>query len=486
MPGETRSAELVIPLAPLSFFGLSASLTDLVRLRFSLETPETGEDPVLSDWLLLRFGALPALSPRQRAGEELFARFGARIVTLGADWDGHFLTGWFLLENNNDFPLRLDRGEDGEGALCGGSVQAHSSAVFRADLPVGLKYAWFSFTLDCALSAYADGEEKPAVPMAWIKAPLRIEETAANEWAMTLTDTVETANDQSYVTRVGLRDFRYDACTPGFMQTRELSALPERESDAVSLVCCGGYEVLAGEELYTERGLELPLILRSYTGQALALSLAPNGRALSLPCLTAESLRAEANGSARLDYVFDIGGLAYTEYAGERTVEHGFTLLICPADEPERFSARHAVMRETRAAAGVEPLEPFAAEDVELGNFSARMLGLDLSNGLSLWLRVRNEGETDRSFGEAILPAMLNGSSVSLCNSGTLIPAHTETLVLLRGAATDGNAPDPFAFRLPPLSELNTLKLPLPAAEQTRTLSVMFQPNGNVMFASVV
>ena len=83
------------------------------------------------------------------------------------------------------------------------------------------------------------------------------------------------------------------------------------------------------------------------------------------------------------------------------------------------------------------------------------------------------------------MEGMLNSGVVSFVNSGSTIPAGADCLVLLRAAVfSEDGAADPFAFQLPALSELNTLKLRLGPERDACNLTIMFQHNGNIMLAS--
>ena len=118
-----------------------------------------------------------------------------------------------------------------------------------------------------------------------------------------------------------------------------------------------------------------------------------------------------------------------------------------------------------------------------MDGLTLRLLGLDVSDGLSIWLEAKNTGISALPFGSQKMDAMLNSTVIELVNSSPEIPAGTDTLVFLRGAVFDKDgAADPLAFQMPPLTELNTLKLKL--AEGT-TLTLMFRQNGDVMFANV-
>jgi hypothetical protein len=297
-------------------------------------------------------------------------------------------------------------------------------------------------------------------------------------------DGVESENDQSYIARMGLRNFSYDECLPIFEVDPDAPVLPVRESGLVSLACCGGYEVLAGAERMEGTRSVLPLTLRSFTGEALTLRVSPNADALSLPCLTADALKAPANGSAAADYVFDASGLAYSPFAGTKDLVHSFTLSVGPASDPGRTYGAHPA-EGVCAAEKIEALQPCEFDEAAAGGLRIRLLGLDLSDGLSVWLRVRNESDRVLSCGDARTEGMLNSSVVSFVNSGSRIPAGADCLVLLRAAEFDENGTaDPFAYHLPALSELNTLKLRLGPGEDACSVTVMFQHNGNIMLAS--
>ena len=477
---ESWEAMLVIPLTALSFFDLSDFNTDYIRLRLSVSAP--GAEPVSAAPLTLHTGSLPKFDRRECTDTALFARFGVRILALGADWDGRFLTGWFLVENNNDFPLRLNVSVE-NGAISGGDkVAAHTRAVMRADFPTDARPTDRNFTLRCAVEGYADGAEKPPVSMASFQAPLTVRENA-DGWTLAV-GTVESENDQSYIARVGLRDFHYDECLPLFEINPDAPVLPARESGLVSLACCGGYEILADDERAEGTRAVLPLTMRSFTGEALSLRVGGSGEGLSLPCLTAEALQCPANGSAEADFVFDAGGLAYTALAGAESFSHSFMLSVSSSSDESRIYGFHPA-EFVCAVDEIEPLEPCAFEETSAGALRFQLLGLDLTDGLSVWLRVQNSSAAAQPFGEERVEGMLNSSVVSFVNSGNSIPAHADTLVLLRAAAfdDDGSA-DPFAYRLPPLSELNTLKLRLGPEEDARSVTVMFQHNGNIMLAS--
>ncbi len=491
-PGESAEETLVVPLAALSYFDLSDKSLDFARLRFFAVGME--EEPVFSDWLSLRLGSAPQLAGTESEDVEFFARFGARIRPLGARCDGQYLTAWLLLENNNNYALGLtgdrEEGETAQYTLTSGYVQGHSRAAFRVDMPLEKTPMAVSFNLRCILSGYADGENWPPVNMTDLKLPLRLESAEDGHWAISLTDRVETSFDQSYIARVGMKEFPYNEYLPVYMVNPDQKPLPERDAELASLACCAGYEVLAGAEQLIERGgvrlTALPLVLRSFNGEALALTLRPVADAVWLPCLTVGSLRAEACGSAGETVLFDAGGLAYTDHAGEAELNCGLALCVGPAASPARLYGQHPTARHSAAAAELKPKEPCAFEAVKLDGLTVRLLGLDLMDGLSVWLRVRNDTDTELPFAGSRLEGMLNSSVLGFVNSGAVIPAQSECLVLLRGAvfSADGAA-DPFAFRTPPLSELNTLKLRLGAEGSAETLTLMFQKNGAVMFASV-
>ena len=314
--------------------------------------------------------------------------------------------------------------------------------------------------------------------MASFRAELTLKE------GMITVDGVESENDQSYIARVGLRNFNYDECLPLFEVDPDAPVLPVRESGLVSLACCGGYEVLAGEERMEGTRTVLPLTLRSFTGEALTLSVSPNADALSLPCLTADALKAPANGSAAADFVFDASGLAYTPFAGTEDLGYGFTLNVGPASDPGRAYGTHPA-EGVCAADKIEALQPCEFDEAAAGGLRIQLLGLDLSDGLSVWLRVRNDSDSALSCGDARTEGMLNSSVVSFVNSGNRIPAGADCLVLLRAAEFDEDGTvDPFAYHLPALSELNTLKLRLGPEEDACSVTVMFQHNGNIMLAS--
>lgn len=492
--GESRDTALVVPLTALGFFDLTAGRMDFLRLRLSVSRPEEAALPVFSDSLLLRVDALPLLSEREVSGQELFSRFGARVRSLGADCDGLYLTAWLLLENNNDFPLRLEdnrtEGESPRRSFLGGTVQAHSRAAFRVDLPLDKKPSAVSFDLSLALSAYADGEGRDPVPMGTLTLPLRLEERSEGDWTLSPGGEAEALYEQSYFARVGMREFSYNDCLPVLEPDLSLAPLRERESGLTSLACCAGYEVLAGAERARAEGAseaELPLTLRSFTGEALSLSLKPDPGELWLPCLTADTLRAEANGGAEALWIFDAGGLAYTERAEETAPSHGFRLLVGPAEDPSRLYGVYP--RQLICAARLpEAAEPCALEELSLGALRLRVLGLELTDGFSLWLELKNDGDSELVFGPSRVDAMLNSGMLSLYNSAARVPARSDCLVLLRGAqyAEADGSPDPFAFRAPPLTELNTLKLRLGPEDAPETLSIMFRTNGHILFASVL
>ena len=472
---ESRETMLVIPLAALKYFDLSGFSLEYIRLRMSVSGADGTVVPAAP--LTLHTGELPKPERQTGTENELFARFGARVLALGADFDGRFSTAWFLLENNNDFPLHL--AGSAEGALFTGCMaRPHTRLVFRLDFPADASAGGRSFTLRCSLQGYADGTEKPPVDMASFRAELTLKE------GMITVDGVESENDQSYIARVGLRNFNYDECLPLFEVDPDAPVLPVRESGLVSLACCGGYEVLAGEERMEGTRTVLPLTLRSFTGEALTLSVSPNADALSLPCLTADALKAPANGSAAADFVFDASGLAYTPFAGTEDLGYGFTLNVGPASDPGRAYGTHPA-EGVCAADKIEALQPCEFDEAAAGGLRIQLLGLDLSDGLSVWLRVRNDSDWALSCGDARTEGMLNSSVVSFVNSGSRIPAGADCLVLLRAAEfdEDGTA-DPFAYHLPALSELNTLKLRLGPEEDTCSVTVMFQHNGNIMLAS--
>ena len=475
---ESREAMLVIPLTALSFFDLSDVRTDCICLRISVSAP--GAASVSAGTMPLHVGELPKLERRADTASELYTRFGARVLALGADFDGRFATAWFLFENNNEFPLRLDGSAEG-AAFSACTVQPHSRAAFRLDFPADTMKDGQSFSLRCDLTGYADGTDKPPVPMSSFRCALSLNGTA-DGWTLTAGDT-ESENDQSYLARVGMRDFQYDACTPIFEIDPDAPSLPLRESGLVSLACCAGYEILAGDERAEGTRAVLPLTLRSFTGEALCLHVSPDSEGLSLPCLTAVSMEAPANGSAAADFIFDAGGLAYTELAGAASLSHGFTLNVGPASDSGRSYGTHPAERLC-AVDGVEKLTPCDFEEADVGGMRFTLLGLDLTDGLSVWLRVKNAGAAVRSFGGERTEGMLNSSVVSFVNSGTRIPAGADCLVLLRAAQFDANGkPDPFGYLLPALSELNTLKLRLGPEEDPVNVTVMFQHNGNIMLA---
>ena len=137
------------------------------------------------------------------------------------------------------------------------------------------------------------------------------------------------------------------------------------------------------------------------------------------------------------------------------------------------------------AADRIMPLEPCKFEEAAAGKLRFQLLGLDLTDGLSVWLRVQNDSGEELPFGEKRMEGMLNSSVVSFVNSGSRIPAGADCLVLLRAAEfdDDGTA-DSFAYHLPALSELNTLKLRLGSGEDANNVTVMFQDNGNIMLAN--
>ncbi len=491
-PGESAETTMVAPLAALSCFDLSDKRLDYIRLRFSAADAEG--QPVFSDWLCLRLGSVPQITGLESEDVEFFARFGARIRPLGACCDGQYLTAWLLLENNNDFALCLsgdrEAGDTAHYTLNSCYVQGHSRAAFRVDMPLEKTPMAVSLTLRCVLSGYADGESSPPVNMTELKLPLRLEAAGDGRWTVSLTDEVETNFDQRYIARVGMRSFPYNESLPIYVTDPDQKPLPEREAELASLACCAGYEVLAGAEQLLERGgvrlTALPMLLRDFTGEALTLALRPVADAVWLPCLTSGNLTAEACGSAGMTCLFDAGGLAYTDHAGERELNCGLALCVGPASTPTRFYGQHPTARHSAAAAELKPKTPCAFDETELDGLSVCLMGLDLADGLSIWLRVRNETDTDLPFADALLEGMLNSGILGFANSGTFIPAHSECLVLLRGAViSEDGAVDLFSFKLPPLSELNTLKLRLGAKEESETLTLMFQKNGAVMFASV-
>lgn len=355
---ESRETTLVIPLAALSFFDLSDFNLEYIRLYLSVSAP--GGTVTSAAPLTLHPGELPKPERQEGAGTEIFSRFGARILALGAGYDGRFSTAWFLLENNNDFPLRLTGDADG-AVFTGCTARVHTRMVFRLDFPADALTTDPVFTLRCALTGYADGTEKPPVDMASFRAELTMAETG-----MITVDGVESENDQSYIARIGLRDFRYDECLPLFEIDPDAPVLPARDSGLVSLACCSGYEVLAGEERMEGTRTVLPLTLRSFTGEALMLLVSPNADALSLPCLTADALEAPANGSAEADFVFDASGLAYTPFAGTEDLDHGFTLNVGPASDPERTYGTHPA-EGVCAADKIEALQPCEFDEAAAG-----------------------------------------------------------------------------------------------------------------------
>ena len=477
---ESREAMLVIPLTALSFFDLSYFNTDFIRLRLSVDEP--GAASVSAGPMPLHVGELPRPELRRPdTSAELYTRFGARVLALGADFDGRFCTAWFLFENNNEFPLRLDGGAEG-AAFSGCTAQPHSRAVFRLDFPADEVTAGRNISLRCDLTGYADGTDKPPVPMSSFRCELSLHETDGG-WALTAGDK-ESENDQGYIARVGMRDFQYDECTPVFEIDPDLPVLPARESGLVSLACCGGYEILAGDERAEGTRAVLPLTLRSFTGEALRLRVSPGSGAMSLPCLTAAAPEAPANGSASADFVFDEGGLAYTELAGAEELSHSFSLSVGPASDAARSYGTHPAERLC-AVDGLEKLAPCDFEELSVGGLRFTLLGLDLTDGLSVWLRVRNDSAAALPFGGERTEGMLNSSVVSFVNSGSRIPAGADCLVLLRAAQFDGDGTaDPFGFLLPTLSELNTLKLRLGPEEDAVNVTVMFRHNGDIMLAS--
>lgn len=476
---ESREAALVIPLAALSFFDLSDFSTDGIRLRLSVSKADGVS--VAASPLDLRVGQLPKIEERKRSEDELFRRFGARVITLGANWDGLYYTAWFLFENNNEFSLTLDGSAEG-AVFAGCTVQPHSSRAFRVDIPADSKPEGCDFSLRCTLTGYADGPEKPPVNMASFRAEMTAQETDTG-WTAAL-GSVESENSQSYIARVGMRDFQYDACSLAFEIDPDAPELAARDSGLVSLACCGGYEVLAGNERAEGTRAVLPLTLRSFTGEALSLRVEAKDSAVSLPCLTAEALKCAASGSAKADFVFDALGLAYTELAGEENLRHGFALTVGPASDLSKRYGTHLADRECTVGR-IEPIEPCDFEETGVGALTVRLLGLDLTDGLSVWLRVKNDSDEPQPFGDTRMEGMLNSGVVSFVNSGSVIPAGADCLVLLRAAAFSGDGTaDPFAFHLPALSELNTLKLRLGSGEDACNLTIMFQHNGNIMLAS--
>lgn len=476
---ESREAMLVIPLTALSFFDLSDFNTDYICLRLSVSEP--GAASVSTGAMPLHVGELSGLERRVDTAAELYTRFGARVSALGADFDGRFCTAWFLFENNNDFSLCLDGGAEG-AAFSGCTVQPHSRAAFRLDFPADKVTAGQSLALRCNLTGYADGADKPPVPMSSFRCELSLRETGSGR-ALTVGDT-ESENDQGYIARVGMRDFRYDECTPVFEFDSGAPVLPARESGLVSLACCGGYEILAGDERAEGARTVLPLTLRSFIGEALRLRVNPGSGALSLPCLTAAALEAPANGSASADFVFDAGGLAYTEFAGAEDLSHSFVLSVGPVSDPRCSYGTHPAERLC-AVDGLEKLAPCDFEELSVGGLRFTLLGLDLTDGLSVWLRVKNDGAAALPFGSGRTEGMLNSSVVSFVNSGSSIPAGADCMVLLRAAQFDGDGKaDPFGYLLPTLSELNTLKLRLGPEEDAVNVTVMFRHNGDIMLAS--
>ena len=130
---ESREAMLVIPLTALSFFDLSHFNTDFIRLRLSVAEP--GAASVSAGPMPLHVGELPRPERRLDTSAELYARFGARVLALGADFDGRFYIAWFLFENNNEqqrvFPASRRR-RRGRGLL-----RVRSAAPQPRRLPPG-------------------------------------------------------------------------------------------------------------------------------------------------------------------------------------------------------------------------------------------------------------------------------------------------------------------------------------------------------------
>lgn len=466
---ESRETALVVPLAPLAFVENVRAEDAHARLGFAV----TGEETVSAPWLTLHVGPLSVPEQRECAEGEVFHRFGVRVLPLGADWDGRWLTAWLMLENNNDFPVRLT-GSAGDAIFAGASVGAHSRAAFRVDFP-GKTPADRRFALRCGLEGYADGTDKAPAGMASFQAELSFVR-ADDDWSLAVED-ASYENDQGYIARVGMRDFHYDEYLPLYEVDPDAPLLSARESGLVSLVCCGGYEILAGDERAEGTRAVLPLTLRSFTQEALTLRVTEGE---PLPCLTGAALLCLENGSAAMDFVFDAGSLAYADPAESQSLTHSFVLTVAPASDPEQSYGAYPAER-TCAVREIEPKEPSGFEALALGALRVEVLGLELTDGLSLWLRVQNVTGRDAALADERTEGMLNSSAVSFLNSAPVIPAASERLVLLRAAEfSDAGEADPFAFHTPPLSELNTLKLRL--GEQTVTL--MFRHNGSVMLVS--
>ena len=96
---------LVIPLAALKYFDLSGFSLDYIRLRLSVSGPDGTAVP--AEPLTLHTGELPKPERQADTADELFARFGARVLVLGAAFGGPLSTAWCLLGNNSAFSRRL-------------------------------------------------------------------------------------------------------------------------------------------------------------------------------------------------------------------------------------------------------------------------------------------------------------------------------------------------------------------------------------------
>ncbi len=482
---ETKESMLVVPLTALSYVDLSASSPEFIQLRFLVHSPDLDEPAIHSDPLLLHIDSLPGIFPQETSQTELFRRFGVRVSTLGVDWDGQDLTSWFLLENNNDFPLVLSGGLSGDctSSIFGGSVMAHSSAVFRTDILTSERPIAKAYTLSCELEGFADGADREPVPMATFQSQFYLKESRGL-WTFLQAGEGEYANDQNYIARIGFRDFSYDQhCTDLSFESSPAS-LPVRASNLVSLFCCSAYEILAGTEQLHGNHVELPLLLRSFTSESLSLLVKPNNSAIWLPCLTFSSLTSPAGGSCSSVFIFDAGGLAYTDYAQSSQIAHSFSIIICSADDSNRQIGSHTIER-TFTSPGLSPLDSFSQDAIRIGSFSLRFLGLDLTDGVSLWMNVQNVSDHDISFGLPQLDGTLNSDPTSFINTGSLLPSQSDSLVLIHSAVLSNDRDiDIFAYHLPILSDLNTLKIFFELDNCPYVLTLLFQPNGNIMLAS--
>ena len=80
---ESRETMLVIPLAALKFFDLSGFDLDYIRLRLSVSAPDGTVIPAMP--LTLHTGEIPKPERQEGEAEELFSRFGARILARGTE-----------------------------------------------------------------------------------------------------------------------------------------------------------------------------------------------------------------------------------------------------------------------------------------------------------------------------------------------------------------------------------------------------------------